>query len=144
MSPTYDSEARPREAHPRPQDSLDAVAENALGLINKAAAQASENIKTAYAISDFIEKIGQLRPPRCVGLVCARSEGEVGRGEQNRSQVLGVAHTLSLARHSAVALQRHRESCSVACAGGSGVAKSKMYQFALSWSAPRFILCNPS
>ena len=31
------------------KNSLDAVAENTLGLINQAAAQASENIKTAYA-----------------------------------------------------------------------------------------------
>jgi len=49
MSLTYDNKARSQEAHRRTQDSLDAVAENTLGLINQAAAQASENIKTAYA-----------------------------------------------------------------------------------------------
>ncbi len=49
MSPAYDNEARSRDAHRSTQDSLDAVAENALGLINKAATQASENIKTVYA-----------------------------------------------------------------------------------------------
>ena len=49
MSLTYDNKARSQEAHRRTQDSLDAVAENTLGLINRAAAQASENIKTAYA-----------------------------------------------------------------------------------------------
>jgi hypothetical protein len=49
MSPTYDNEARSQEAHRRTQDSLDAVAESTLGLINQAAAQANENIKTAYA-----------------------------------------------------------------------------------------------
>ncbi len=48
MSPTYDNEAR-SQANRGTQDSLDAVAENALGLINKAATQASENIKTMYA-----------------------------------------------------------------------------------------------
>ncbi len=48
MSPTYDNEARSQENRGT-QDSLDAVAENALGLINQAAAQANENIKTAYA-----------------------------------------------------------------------------------------------
>jgi hypothetical protein len=49
MSLTYDNKARSQEAHRRTQDSLDAVAENTLGLINQAAAQASENIKTAFA-----------------------------------------------------------------------------------------------
>ncbi len=49
MSPTYDNEAGSQEAHRSAQDSLDVVAENTLGLINQAAAQASENIKTAYA-----------------------------------------------------------------------------------------------
>ncbi len=49
MCPTYDSEGRSQEGHRKTQDSLDAVAENALGLINKAATQASENIKMVYA-----------------------------------------------------------------------------------------------
>ena len=49
MSLTYDNKARSQEAHRRTQDPLDAVAENTLGLINQAAAQASENIKTAFA-----------------------------------------------------------------------------------------------
>ena len=49
MGPTYDNEARSQEAHRRTQDSLDAVAESTLGLVNQAAAQANENIKTAYA-----------------------------------------------------------------------------------------------
>jgi hypothetical protein len=49
MTSTYDSEARSQEPQRRTQDSLDAVAESTLGLINKAAAQARENIKTAYA-----------------------------------------------------------------------------------------------
>ena len=49
MTSTYDNEARSQEPHRRTQDSLDAAAESTLGLINRAAAQASENIKTAYA-----------------------------------------------------------------------------------------------
>jgi hypothetical protein len=49
MSLTYDNKARSQEAHRRTQDPLDALAENTLGLINQAAAQASENIKTAFA-----------------------------------------------------------------------------------------------
>ncbi len=49
MSPAYDNEVRSQEAHRGTKDSLDAVAENTLGLINKVADQASENIKTAYA-----------------------------------------------------------------------------------------------
>ncbi len=46
MSPAYDHEARLQE---RPRDSLDAVAENALGLINQAADHANQNIKAAFA-----------------------------------------------------------------------------------------------
>ena len=49
MSLTHDNKARSQEAHRRTQDPLDALAENTLGLINQAAAQASENIKTAFA-----------------------------------------------------------------------------------------------
>jgi hypothetical protein len=47
MTPTYDN-ARSQENRGT-QDPLDAVAENTLGLINQAAAQANENIKTAHA-----------------------------------------------------------------------------------------------
>ena len=54
MSLTYDK-ARSQEAHRRTQDSLDAVAENTLRLINQAAAQAGENIKMA------LEAFGQSR-----------------------------------------------------------------------------------
>ena len=49
MTPTYDNEASSQDAHRKTQYFLDAVAENTLKLITKAAAQASENIKTAYA-----------------------------------------------------------------------------------------------
>jgi hypothetical protein len=49
MTSTYDSGAGSQEPHRRTQDSLDAVAESTLGLINKAATKVSENIKTAYA-----------------------------------------------------------------------------------------------
>jgi hypothetical protein len=49
MTSTYDSEARSQEPHRRTQDSLDAIAESTLGLINRAATQAGENIKTSYA-----------------------------------------------------------------------------------------------
>jgi chromosome segregation ATPase len=49
MTSTYDSEARSQEPHRRTQDSLDAVAESTLGLINRAATQATEKIKAAYA-----------------------------------------------------------------------------------------------
>jgi DNA repair exonuclease SbcCD ATPase subunit len=49
MTSTYDSEARSQEPHRRTRDSLDAVAESTLGLINRAASQARDNIKGTYS-----------------------------------------------------------------------------------------------
>ncbi len=72
MSPTYDNEAKSHEAHRRTQDPLDAVAENTLGLINQAAAQASENIKAAYASAQKLSANLQAAKARIQELESAR------------------------------------------------------------------------
>ena len=58
MSSTYDNKARSQEAHRRTQDSLDAVAENTLGLINQAAVRP---VKTSNSVRIGAEAFGQSR-----------------------------------------------------------------------------------
>jgi DNA repair ATPase RecN len=93
MTWTYDSEARSQEPHRRTQDSLDAVAESTLGLINRAASQARENIKGTYAAAQKLSTNLEAAQARIQELEAAchhyqeRSERAVGWLRQISSEI---------------------------------------------------------